>query len=322
VPASRGSWTAFEDSSGLYLRSSSSLLHNLQAAMVIENTTALSSMSSLLLDIDASIIAVELLPYLDAKDLSQLTACCCRVLRELGPDEFEKRDAKHESGKSSAATVRERVVRFYKADMYAARMELHDYSNDQATWCCRGCDTFPYLNVAALREERNQYEFFVRFALPEGLQWQGFLRRQPHQRRRTMPGKVVLSLLEMHDRAFLDAIFQRRHETSMDEALASLLDNQGNVFKQQDQCAKPGTMVVAVNLSESMDTSLVISTCGFNIRYTRDGPPRFITEHMPKRNVSHVFSGEMVDAVFYLEHGDSGAFEEAFLTIGRSHGHF
>jgi hypothetical protein len=47
--------------------------------------------------------------------------------------------------------------------MYAARMELHDYSNDQATWCCRGCDTFPYLNVAALREERNQYEILSGF---------------------------------------------------------------------------------------------------------------------------------------------------------------
>jgi hypothetical protein len=135
-------------------------------------------MFSLLLDIDASIIAVELLPFLDAKDLSQLTACC-RVLRELGPDEFEKRDAKHENGKSSAATVREeRVVRFYKADMYAARMlelqaDRHDSSNDQATWC-RGCDTFPDLNVATLTDERNQHEFFVRFSLPEGLQWQGF----------------------------------------------------------------------------------------------------------------------------------------------------
>jgi hypothetical protein len=77
-----------------------------------------------------------------------------------------------------------------------------------------------------------------------------------------------------------------------------------------------GTTVVAVNLSGSMDTSLVISTCGFNKRYTFYGPPRFITEHMPKRNVSHVFSGEMVDTVFYLEHADSGAFEEAALLIG------
>jgi hypothetical protein len=35
----------------------------------------------------------------------------------------------------------------------------------------------------------------------------------------------------MHGRAFLDEIFQRRHEMSMDVALASLLDNQGNAFK-------------------------------------------------------------------------------------------
>jgi hypothetical protein len=128
-------------------------------------------MFSLLLDIDASIIAVELLPFLDAKDLSQLTACC-RVLRELGPDEFEKRDAKHENGKSSAATVREeRVVRFYKADMYAARMlelqaDRHDLGNAPATWC-RGCNTFPYLNVAALVDEENPHVYFVHFSLPE-----------------------------------------------------------------------------------------------------------------------------------------------------------
>jgi hypothetical protein len=101
--------------------------------------------------------------------------------------------------------------------------------------------------------------------LSEGLKWQGFLpRRQPHQRQRARHDTVELSLLEMHDHAFLDAIFQRRHEMSTDIALASLLDNQGNVFKQQDQCATLGTTVaVAVNLSEIMDTSLVISTRGF-----------------------------------------------------------
>jgi hypothetical protein len=48
--------------------------------------------------------------------------------------------------------------------MYAARMELqadrHDRENDPATWC-RGCDTFPDLNVAALMDEENPHEFFL-----------------------------------------------------------------------------------------------------------------------------------------------------------------
>jgi hypothetical protein len=86
----------------------------------------------------------------------------------------------------------------------------------------------------------------------------------------------------MHDRAFLDEIIQRRHEMCMDEELPSLLDRRGECFRQQDQCAKLRTTVVTVKLSESMHTSLVISTCGFNRRYTRDGPPRLITELMPK----------------------------------------
>jgi hypothetical protein len=137
---------------------------------------------------------------------------------------------------------------------------------------------------------------------------------------RYSPSNVVLSLVDMHGRAFLDDIFHRRNVMSMDEALASVLGNQeGDCFSQQDQCVKLGTTVVAVNLSESMDTSLVISTRGFNRRYSHDGPPRFIEEHMPHRSVSHAFLGERrVSATFYLEHADSGAFEEAFLSIGNT----
>jgi hypothetical protein len=86
-----------EDSSGFVFALFFIVSSQLAAAKVTKTPTALLSMSSLLLDIDASIIAVELLPFLDTKDLSQLTACC-RVLRELGPDEFEKRDSRMRVG--------------------------------------------------------------------------------------------------------------------------------------------------------------------------------------------------------------------------------
>ena len=237
----------------------------------------------LLLDLGNDILAL-CLPFCDARDLS-IASSCCRALKRLSEPEWERRDeASPEVGKSDASTARERVMRSFKALQLARLMEKKSNHHLLGTLGtpCEGCDGFPNLDMSVF-DDREQYEFFVRFAYketPPGQNpciWQGFVPLRPAALTALLANFVARGLLSEREYNTLAALdISSPLLLNINDIYPYMQWNAMEGFGQNSQAdlsdlvmaldAALSNVIVSIvavhRLSQQLETSLVLVTHG------------------------------------------------------------
>ena len=152
------------------------------------------------------------LAFLDIKSLAQSELTCLKFHRL---DMWQTLDGPPRQ-RSSAATAKERVVRFELASKFAASMleqtqSHYDFSSGDyvlRSKGCPGCNHLSYLGIAIYREP-DPYEFFVRFtdrSNNQNVVWEGFLPVTDERQigpRSALFGVSLDAVLENHSKIFL-----------------------------------------------------------------------------------------------------------------------
>ena len=241
---------------------------------------------------------VEILSYLDAREISLLQGVCREFHRNSAMAWVELDQTPALQGKQGQdKTAQARCCRFYKAHEYARRMEAlalkhYDFNDREPThvkcWCCQ---SFPNLEARAFRYPQ-KYEFFCRFSLrldennPKVV-WQGF---RPAT-------KISYSGLSLN-------VQEMFHQVKLQEAFDTYMVESPSEQTYVTMCDVTDSLmltVVAVERTYPWRTALVLSTGGFhdctptfdNEKQCFRFHPRMVRSHGIVRNEDYITAGFM-----------------------------